>query len=590
MLIKSVRIRTSSGAAALTHHLMNGEDNEAVSMVRGAIGDLGDAVADARQHGRTYALRHIILSPQLEIDQVQFEQALARLAGEFGFCIDAVVTVEHTKPRSVPGVARKHWHIVVGEVTAVSGQVLSNRHDHARHEKISRLLELEFGHPIIAGAHDMAVLASLRRDGLGDAADRLAAHLGQGARPSEAFTTAAHQQAKRSGLDLAVIKQHVRTAAAEATGGSDFRDRLSRHGLSIAAGDKADTWIIGGLNGIFLGSGPRLSGLSKGAFNKLMETTQHDHNHPDRTGGILPADRPDDPHRHPDNPEGHGYNSVTGPSDGIADARGAGFVPGNCHRPVADDRDGHRAEPGQPGSTAPTPQRADHRHDTAAHGRGLIEAFGTAVKSLSALTRSELGQTYASRTSDHLSSLEAEAHARIAAAKALAGPQPSKKLAASRMYFEAVAARHDALWRSYRALEQQMATPPPTPGFLARLLRKPVSVQNNAALERQHARLRSELIVSERSLTGALAGVSQAEKADAVARADHLGAVQAELRLAHDALGDIFRARRIVSVFPRFIFTGLPFITSTAQRIERRRRDGWRNPQAVNIWGLPLDF
>lgn len=590
MLIKSVRIRTSSGAGALTQHLLNGEDNEAVSLVRGAIGDLRDAVADARQHGRTYALRHIILSPQHEIDRVHFERALTRLAGEFGFDIDAVIAVEHTKPRSVPGVARKHWHIVVPEVNAVSGQVLSNRNDHARHEKISRLLELEFGHPIIPGAHDMAVLAALRRDGLGDAADRLAANLGQGPRPSEAFTTAAHQQAKRSGLDLAVIKQHVRAAAAEATGGVDFRDRLSRHGLSIAPGDKADTWIVAGPGGVFLGSGPRLSGLSKGAFNKLMETIQHDHEHPDRTGGIKPADRPDDPHRHPGDPEGRGNDPVPGSSDGIANAGGAGLVPGNGHRAFADDRNGHRAEPGQPGSTASTPQRADDSDDVAAHGRGLIEAFRTAAKSLAALTRSELARSYANRTNDHLSRMEAQAHARIAAANAQAGPQLSNKLAAARMYSEAVGARHDALWRSYRALEERMATPPPSTGFLARLWGKPAPAQNNEALERQHATLRSEIIVAERNVMAAMAGVSHAEKSDAASRAQHVGAVQAELRLAQNALGEVFRARRIVSVFPGIVFTGPAFITSMAQRIERRRRDGRRNPQARNIWGLPLDF
>jgi hypothetical protein len=88
----------------------------------------------------------------------------------------------------------------------------------------------------------------------------------------------------------------------------------------------------------------------------------------------------------------------------------------------------------------------------------------------------------------------------------------------------------------------------------------------------------------------AMAGVAQAEKADAATRADHVGTVRAELRLAHDALGEISRARKIVRVFPSIVFTGPAFITSTAQRIERRRRDGRRNPQAVDIWGLPIDF
>src|SRR5690606_8817911 len=114
--------------------------------------------------------------------------------------------------RATEGVTDRHWHLVVAETNAATGRVLSSRFDHPRHEKIARLLELEFGHPVNAGAHDVAVLAALRDEGLGDLADRLAGELGHGPRPVAAYTTQAHQAAKRDGIDLAQARQHVRTA------------------------------------------------------------------------------------------------------------------------------------------------------------------------------------------------------------------------------------------------------------------------------------------------------------------------------------------------------------------------------------------
>jgi hypothetical protein len=178
----------------------------------------------------------------------------------------------------------------------------------------------------------------------------------------------------------------------------------------------------------------------------------------------------------------------------------------------------------------------------------------------------------------------------VAAAATKLGPEPSKRLAAARLYLESASARHDTLWKQCRALEARMATPDPPSGIVARLLRQKAPTDSGDAMSREHASLRAELAVSERTILAATAGVAQAEKADAAARQAHASEVAAEVRAANDALGEILRAQRVVNVFPSIVFAGPAFVAGVGQRVERRRRDGLRNPQAKTIWGVPLDF
>ncbi len=228
----------------MARHLTDGGDNESVAVLRGTVADLHDAVDDAKRFNRVYALRHFIIAPQLAMDRAQFERAAQALGDEFGFDPALALVVEHQKARAVEGAADRHWHLVVPETDAATGRVLSSRFDHARHEKIARLLEMEFAHPIVPGAHDVAVLAALRNEGHDDLADRLAGALGHGPKPASAYTSDGHQAAKRQGIDLATVRQHVRAAWAASRGGDDFRARLAGHGIDLAPGEKPGVVVI----------------------------------------------------------------------------------------------------------------------------------------------------------------------------------------------------------------------------------------------------------------------------------------------------------------------------------------------------------
>ncbi|ODT70915.1 MAG: hypothetical protein ABS75_10885 [Pelagibacterium sp. SCN 63-23] len=592
MVIKAVRIRTKSGAGPLARHLLDADDNEAVAMIQGSIADLKDAVDDARRFARTHALRHFIISPALPLDRDQFQQAAETLAAEFGFDVSTALIVEHRKSRAAPDAANTHWHVVVPEVDGATGKVLSSAHDRARHEKVARMLEVLFGHPIVNGPHDLAVLAALRRDGRNDLADQLAGHLGLGPAPAEAFTTAAHQAAKREGFDLAEVKIAVRLAWAESASGNAFRARLAEHGLLLVPGDKPGTWIVCSTSGdVFLGAAHRLAGVRRAEFTTLLERTDHDHRsdfypgqpldagavHSDRYQGITPRGG-DDP--------------VARRGDCAANGGGERELPRNHNQSATHDRGRDRSEPEIAGSASRAAGRARDRRGAAAdERRGLIEAFTVAVRALAGIDGKGIGIAHQQRLANHLGMTEAKARAEIAGAKALPIPTQSR-LDAARLYEKGTGQRHDELLRQYRAIEAALSEPLPTPSVLDRLLgRKPGGTADMAALEREHAAVRNELIAAERQAVSAMAGVARAEKEHAAARAARQGEVEGMVRNGQALLAEVERTRHIVAAYPRLVWAGPAFAAWTGQKYERaRRRRDLRDPGAKNIWGLPLDM
>jgi len=86
MNLKSKRVKARGQALQrLVDHLTNGEDNDAVELVRGNMADLKDWRDDALRFAREYCVRHWIYSPEREISGEQFDTLLGWLASEFGF-------------------------------------------------------------------------------------------------------------------------------------------------------------------------------------------------------------------------------------------------------------------------------------------------------------------------------------------------------------------------------------------------------------------------------------------------------------------------------------------------------------------------
>ena len=587
MLIKATRIRASAGAGALARHLTDADENEAVEIVQGAVADLTDAVADARRFSRTYALRHFIIAPQTDMNRGQFRHVVDMLGAEFGFDPATPLIVEHTKTRAVPGVAGRHWHVVVAETDPITGRVLSSRFDHARHEKIARQAEIQFGHPIIAGAHDLAVLAALRAEGNADLADQLATHLGQGKSPAAAFTSTQHQAAKRVGIDLALVRENIRAACADAPTGTRLRERLTAHGLALARGEKPGTWIVLGPDGQFLGAAHRLSGLRKGNFNKLMENDHDESRH-----HYVNERRPRDPEGYAGPAARHGDHSGTGPRHGIADAGRGNVGDRGDGRSIANDREANGAGRSEPRSASSETRSAGHRAGVEAHDRQRLRA--AVIKTTSgiiSLSKSATARSSAERTAQHLAALEMQARERIAAAEAKPEVAVSNRVHAARLYRDGTRAQHGKAVKDYRAAQERLAAHPSlNRSFADRLLRRKSAMPNIKVLERDVAAARAELIAAERAAANADAHLAKVEKAETAERAQRTGEMEKQRRIAMEMFAEVEMAQRMVRAFPGLAHSGPTFVAWSGSKIERKRKRELRNPWATNIWGIPLDF
>lgn len=587
MMIKATRIRASAGALDLARHLTEGDENEKITLIRGTVAGLHDAVEDAKRFNRLYALRHFIISPQLELTREQFEKAAKALGDEFGFDHLMALTVEHRKSRADPSVSPLHWHLVVAETNAITGHVLSSSFSHPRHEKVARILELEFGHPIVPGAHDAAVLAALHGTGRTDLADRLSESLGRGPKPVAAYSVEAHQTGKRNGVDLAVARQNIRAAWANSANGEEFRSQIATHGLELAMGDKPGVTVIRHLaTGVVLGAANRLAGVRRQDFNDFLERTDHDHrSHPAKSG-------PADPHGHAGASSRRGNHLDAGQGHGVADGRRGGVGPDGDGQSSPDDRDKDRGErPGHPGDPSDI-ERAGHRSGSASHaGCGLTQAVAAVGASVLALSRSTSIISQAERTRLHLARHEAQARAKVAAAAARPEQVRSSRLNAALLYRDGTHRRHAELLKAYRTAQERLAGhPEPRRSFADRMLGRQPDSAALKALERDVDTARNDLMAGEKMAAGADANLARVEKTEAAERMQELGRQESQRRAALDVLGEILMAQRIVKAYPTIVHCGPVFVGWSGGKIERKRRRGLRNPGATNIWGIPLDF
>lgn len=586
MLIKASRIRASAGAGALARHLTDGGDNESVAVLRGTVADLHDAVDDAKRFNRVYALRHFIIAPQLAMDSAQFERAAQALGDEFGFDPALALVVEHQKARAVEGSADRHWHLVVPETDAATGRVLSSRFDRARHEKIARLLEMEFAHPIVPGAHDLAVLAALRDEGHDDLADRLASALGHGPKPASAYTSNGHQAAKRHGIDLATVRQHVRAAWADSGDGDDFRARLGAHGLDLAPGEKPGVVVIhDSATGMVLGAANRLAGARRAVFNAFLERTHHDRNQ------SAAKHRADDLGRHGEPEAGPDHNSGPRTGHGAADA---GRIPvrDRSHAgTVANAGEPHGGHGPERRSAPPEARSAGNRHGVAPHdGHGLTSAITKSAATVMALAKTAPPVSAAERSRQHLAAMETRTRAELAAMGVQPETQISSRLHAARLYRDDTHARHAELLKTYRGAQERLAAhPEPRRTMADRLLGRMPAPNGLERLERAVDTARDDLVAAEKAAAGADSHLSRVEKTEAAERGQRLAEVETQRRAGLERLAEIVMAQRVVRSFPLVVYSGPAFVVWAGGKIERKRRS-LRNPNARNIWGIPIDF
>ncbi len=196
----------------------------------------------------------------------------------------------------------------------------------------------------------------------------------------------------------------------------------------------------------------------------------------------------------------------------------------------------------------------------------------------------------AERSHQHLVGLETQIRGEIAALGAQPELQVSSRLHAARLYRDSTHARHAEMQKIYRVAQERLAAhPEPRRSMADRLLGRHPANDGLEKLERAVAAARADLIAAERAAGSADGNLSRVEKAEAAARAERLGQLETQRRVGLDRLAEIVMAQRIVRAFPAIVYSGPAFVVWAGGKVERKRR-GVRNPNARNIWGLPLDF
>jgi hypothetical protein len=223
MIIKGIRLRSSSSIGRTIRHLENGDESEAVDYVAGTAADIRDMHRDAVSIGSRYAVRHWIIAPHESTTRQQMTKVIGAIAKEFAFDPVRAVIVEHQKKRSTNDAVDVHWHVLVGEVDPATGRILATSYDRIRHELIARMAEFAFGHTFVPGKHTEAVVKGLRKRGLNCVADRVEEFIAPAQTvAAEAFTHARHQECKRLGLDLPALKQAIKASIVSANFGAPF--------------------------------------------------------------------------------------------------------------------------------------------------------------------------------------------------------------------------------------------------------------------------------------------------------------------------------------------------------------------------------
>jgi hypothetical protein len=210
---------------------------------------------------------------------------------------------------------------------------------------------------------------------------------------------------------------------------------------------------------------------------------------------------------------------------------------------------------------------------------------------ITALSKTGIGQSQSARTGQHLAALEMQARARVAATEAKREPAVSSRLHVARQYRDATDARHAEVLKAYRAAQERLAAvPEPRQSLKDRILGRQPSMADMKALEHAVAIARDDLIAAERAATGGQAHFARVEKAEAAERVQRMGQVETERRAAMEMLGEVVMAQRMAKAFPAMVYCGPIFTAWAGGKVERKRKRGLRNPWAVNMWGLPLDF
>lgn len=268
MIIQESRIKTRSGARAITRHVLHGPKNEAIRIMAGSEWLLQDAMQEAERENLTYGLRHIAFNPAEPMTDTQLAAFARRICHEFHADPEHMTLVIHQKDGSA------HGHLLLPEWQ--QDHILDGRFSWIRLEKLARQEEIRLGHALVAGRHDSAIAKALGKEGKHREADLIDALVPEqpADKPRAAYTSQSHRMTERQGLDLPKLKKLIVSLWSQSEGLKAFREALKEHSLTMREGDRKETrpgaHIIETSDGTLIGSFTRLTKVRMAEFRTLL--------------------------------------------------------------------------------------------------------------------------------------------------------------------------------------------------------------------------------------------------------------------------------------------------------------------------------
>jgi hypothetical protein len=215
-----------SGGAFFARHLLNGRQNERVSVIE-IRGLVAQTVPDAFHEMQAVALGtkavnyfyHASLNPDERetLTPEQWEQATDILEHTLGLTGQARLVVEHVKG------GRTHRHVIWSRIDRDTMTALPDGLTYAKHEQAARAIEAAFGHAPVP-----SVLVR----------NRGAARPPRRPQDWEGF------RGQDSALDPAAMKAEVTALWQAADTGTAFAAALAAHGHILARGDRRDFVLV----------------------------------------------------------------------------------------------------------------------------------------------------------------------------------------------------------------------------------------------------------------------------------------------------------------------------------------------------------
>jgi hypothetical protein len=377
-----------------------------------------------------------------------------------------------------------------------------------------------------------------------------------------------------------MLKQIVADALKKNVGHTALATELERNGLSLRAGERAGEWVV--MKGEqFIASVRRLAGLRKDDFLKLTEAWSDDI----CRGAAGPGDEDARRRRDADPARGNSGRTEIGervqfPSDGGRHSISSGGRPGSS----AGFRVG--AASGDPG----TGGRRGGEKGYLGRLKETIEAATLRARDSSAKADA-LARTDAIYVEMSLSRAERQAKKRIAEAQRgavlSAAPVEAAAKEASARYRELhTLARHVSGLSEHRA---ELSRKVDGARFWQRWRHEAEWKAEIARIDEQRQALTNRQLIAEGKFLNAGAAHARIESdyrtAAAVAEKD----AETAIAIERQALTVIDRTRRLLNLWPAFAYMGPVACQRLGQAVEKTRRQ-LRNPEARDIWGLPLNF